>query len=63
MRDLGATIHYYEHVANVGDDSDRQNLLKRTATHLQDMTTMITGKVEGLFLNEQNTIQLLIPSA
>jgi len=48
LRDLGATIHYYDHVATAGDDPERKNLLKRTSAHLQDLTTMIMGKVEDI---------------
>jgi hypothetical protein len=48
LRDLGATIHYYEHVATADDDPDRQKLLERTAAHLQDITTMIMSKVEDI---------------
>ncbi|KAF8805609.1 hypothetical protein BYT27DRAFT_7192382 [Phlegmacium glaucopus] len=48
VRDLRATIHYYEHVAQAGDDPDRQQLLKRTIMHLQDVMTMIMGKVEDI---------------
>lgn len=59
MRDLGATIHYYEHVANAGDNPDRQKLLKHTTAHLQDITTMILGKVEGLLFNETRYIIII----
>jgi hypothetical protein len=48
LRDLGATVHYYDHVATAGDDPERKELLKRTSAHLQDLTTMITGKVEDI---------------
>jgi len=39
-------------VAIAGDDPARQHLLKRTVTHLRDITTMIVGKVEGLLAKE-----------
>jgi len=48
LRDLAATIHYYKHVATTGDDPERKKLLNRTSAHLQDLTTMIMGKVEDI---------------
>jgi arginyl-tRNA synthetase len=47
IKDLRSTIHYYEHVANPGDDPVRKQAIERTATHLKDILIMITSKVEG----------------
>jgi len=48
LQDLRSTIHYYEHVADRGDDPERQRTLERTANHLKDILTMILGKVEDI---------------
>ncbi|KAJ3504703.1 hypothetical protein NLJ89_g7798 [Agrocybe chaxingu] len=48
LQDLRASIHYYEHVADRGNDPVRQRTLERTAAHLKDVMTMILGKVEDI---------------
>ncbi|KAF8153002.1 hypothetical protein B0H34DRAFT_721780 [Crassisporium funariophilum] len=48
LQDLRSTIHYYEHVADVGADPERQGVVQRTASHLKDIMTVILGKVEDI---------------
>lgn len=48
MSDLRSTLHYYEHVAEKGDET-RQRVLERTANQVNDILTMVTSKVEGIF--------------
>lgn len=48
IKDLRSTIHYYEHVANPGDDPVRKQTIERTAAHLKDILIMITSKVEDI---------------
>jgi hypothetical protein len=49
LSDLRSTLHYYEHVAEKGDEA-RQHILERTASQLKDILTMVTSKVEGTFI-------------
>jgi hypothetical protein len=47
LRDLQASIHYYEHVADSNGDEVRQEAITRTTNKLKDILTMMIDRLNG----------------
>lgn len=48
IKDLEGTLHYYENVAEPGDDFERAETLKKTKAKLQNVVASISRKVEAI---------------
>ncbi|KAF9453345.1 hypothetical protein P691DRAFT_719810 [Macrolepiota fuliginosa MF-IS2] len=48
VKDLEATLYYYENVAQPGDDLERAEILKKTKAKLQNVLTSISRKAEAI---------------
>jgi len=47
LRDLRASLYYYEHVADSKGDAARQDAITRTTQKLKDMLLMMSKKLDG----------------
>jgi len=47
IKDLEATLHYYENVAQVDDDHERAETLKSMKIKLQSIVASLSMKVQG----------------
>jgi hypothetical protein len=55
---LRSTLYYYENVAERGDEV-RHRTLERIATRINDILTMVTTKVEGIYVSPLCPVEIL----
>lgn len=51
LRDLRASVHYYEHIAESKGDEDREEIIVSAATELKKTLNILTNKIEGKFFS------------
>jgi hypothetical protein len=59
LKDLRASLHYYEHVADAKEDDERQDAIARTTKKLKNILTIMVEKLEGQCTHIIITCELL----